>query len=460
MPKNVIIGGGPAGMNAIETIRNFDSSSPITLISDEQSYARSALPRLLAKEISEAQLRSGSDGSFNRLKVTRHDGRVTRVDTKAKRVEIDSGGSVAYDNLLIATGLSPQRPPIEGASGKHVHNLWSLADARALIESADMKRPSVVLVGAGFIALIIVNTLHKLGWKLSIAEAGAHILPRMLDLEGARTATAWLRDRGVDVYTGVSVTSIAGGRRKTIALSDGQQLTSHAVLLSGVRPNIGFLKGSGIKVDEGIVVDDHMQTNVRGVYAAGDVARGPDLLGGPNDIHAFQETAIDHGRIAGANMAGQNSAYSGSLSMSTLDIAGLQCTGIGDVNGGGETTVAWDPEASVYRKLVWDQDRVIGGILVFPAEKALITAEVEALKTLIRLRIELGSWKQHLQERPWDLHHAARDAAAQSAPQQVAAKRYPQTRKNPRGRGRMAQSPDMTDMQRPSGVGMCKSEGS
>jgi NAD(P)H-nitrite reductase large subunit len=449
MPKNVIIGGGPAGMNAIETIRNFDSSSPITLISDEQSYARNALPRFLAKEISETQLRLGSDGSLNRLKVTRRDGRVTRVDTKAKRVELDGGGSVAYDNLLIATGLSPQRPPIEGASGKHVHNFWSLADAHALIESADMKRPSVVVVGAGFIALIIVSTLHKLGWKLSVVETGTQILPRMLDADGAQTAAAWLRDRGVDVYTGVTVTSIAGGRRKTIALSDGQQLTSHAVILSaGVKPNIGFLKGSGIKIDEGIIVDDHMQTNLRGVYAAGDVARGPNLLGGPNVIHPFHETAIEHGRIAGANMAGQNSVYAGSLEMRVLDIAGLHCASVGHWSDSGEATAAWDAEGSVYCKLMWDRDRLIGGVLVGSGDKSRIMSEADALRVLVRSRLELGSWKPHLQEQPWDLHRAATEAVGKPPAQPIeakraVAKRYPQTRKNSRnGRGQMAaQSP-------------------
>lgn len=426
MPNNVIIGGGPAGINAIETIRQYDSSSPITLISDEQAYARMALPYFLAKEIPEAQLETGSDDYFRRLKVKRRSGRVSRVDPKAKKVELEEGESVAYDNLLIATGSSPLRPPIVGAAGKHVHNLWTLADAQRLIESTEVKRPSIVLVGAGFIGLIILNALLKLGWKLSVVEMGTHILPRMLDRRGADAAEAWLRARGVEVYTGVTVTSIAGGRKKTIALSDEQQLTAHAVILStGIQPNIAFLKGSGVKIDKGIVVDANMRTNVDGIYAAGDVAQGPDLLGGPNTIHAIQTTAVDQGRIAGANMAGESRAYAGSLVMNILDVAELHCASFGRWSEEADTTTVWNAGRPVYRKLVWNDDRLVGGIVVGPIEDTTMLTDIGMLKGLIQTRVALGTWKKYLQERPWDLRrvYIASGAATKLLPHTVAGKR-------------------------------------
>jgi NAD(P)H-nitrite reductase large subunit len=210
------------------------------------------------------------------------------------------------------------------------------------------------------------------------------------------------------------VTSIAGGRRKTVALSDGRQLTSHIVVLStGSAPNVGFLKGSGVKVDKGIIVDKHMRTNVAGIYAAGDVAQGPGLLGGPKTIHPIQTTAVEHGRIAGANMAGQESVFAGSLMTSILDVAGLHCASIGRWKDKDDVTEVWDAENRVYRKLVWDADRLIGGIILGPAGNASLRADTETLIELVRSRVQLGSGKRELQEDPSNLRRLRDTSAAE-----------------------------------------------
>ncbi len=405
MSHHVIIGGGPAGINAIETIRHVDSGAAITLISNENAYARMALPYFLAGQIPDAHLEVGSDAYFAGLRVTRHIGRrVTRIDSGGRRVYLDNGENIGFDTLLIATGSSPVRPPIPGADGKHVHNLWTLADTRAVIESASTKKPSAVLVGAGFIGLIILNALHKLGWHLAVVEMEGQILPRMLDRRAADAAEAWLRKRGVEVYTGCNVMAITGTRKKQLTLSDGQTLSANVVILStGIRPNIDFLEGSGIAVQQGILVDAHMQTNIPGIYAAGDVAQGPNLLGGPPAIHAIQTTAVDHGRIAGANMAGRPRAYPGSLVMNSLDVAGLHCTSFGRWQDDADTTVVWNTSRPVYRKFVWDGTRLVGGILLGPIDDSTMLTDVGMLKGLIQSQLDLADWKHYLHERPWDL---------------------------------------------------------
>jgi NAD(P)H-nitrite reductase large subunit len=233
------------------------------------------------------------------------------------------------------------------------------------------------------------------------------VLPRMLDRRGAEAAEAWLRERGVDVYTGCSVRSIAGARKKTLALSDGQTLTANLVILStGIRPNLDFVSASGIHVDRGIVVDAHMQTNLPGIYAAGDVAQGPNLLGGPPVVHAIQPTAVDHGRIAGANMAGQRRPYAGSLVMNILDVAGLHCTSFGRWQETDDTCVVWNPARPVYRKLVWSGTRLVGGIILGPIEDTSMLTDVGMLKGLIQSQVDLADWKHYLNERPWDLRRA------------------------------------------------------
>jgi NAD(P)H-nitrite reductase large subunit len=408
MSHHVIIGGGPAGINAIETIRRFDERGGITLISDERAYARMALPYFLAKQIPQAQLATGDDAYFDRLRVTRTIGpRVTRVDAQGRTLHLDSGETVGFDTLLIATGSSPAHPPIPGADGAHVHNLWTLADAQAVMASAKGKRPSAVLVGAGFIGLIILNALHKLGWKLSVVELEGQILSRMLDRRGADAAEAHLRERGVDIYTGCGVTGIDGARKKSLSLSDGQTLHANVVILStGITPNVGFLSGSGVRVDHGVVVDARMQSTVSGIFAAGDVAQGPNLLGGPPVIHAIQPTAVDHGRVAGANMAGRESAYAGSLVMNILDVAGLHCTSFGRWQETADTTVVWNAARPVYRKLVWDGTRIVGAIMLGPIEDTTMLTDVGMVKGLIQSQVDLAEWKHYINERPWDLRRA------------------------------------------------------
>lgn len=210
--------------------------------------------------------------------------------------------------------------------------------------------------------------------------------------------------------------AIEGGRKKTVSLSDGQTLSANLVILStGIRPNVGFLNGSGIHVDQGVVVDAQMHTNVAGIFAAGDVAQGPNRLGGPPVIHAIQPTAVDHGRVAGANMVGQRRSYAGSLVMNILDVANLHCTSFGRWQDTADTTLVWNAARPVYRKLVWDGTRLVGGIILGPIEDTTMLTDVGMLKGLIQTQVDLAEWKLYLQERPWDLRrvYVASRAASQ-----------------------------------------------
>src|SRR5207247_1624590 len=224
MTQHLIIGGGPAAINAIETIREFDGgASQITLVSDEPAYSRMVLPYYLANQIPQQQVYTADDAYFETLKVQRLIGtRVSRVDPHAKNVTLSDGQNLPFDNLLIATGSSAVIPSIPGANLPGVYPLWTLAHTEAVLQ------------------------------------------------------------------------------------------------LARVKPKPELVTDSGIQVDQGIVVNDRMQTNFPFIYAGGDVAQGPDLLGDKPAIHAIQPTAVDHGRVAGANMAGQDVRYPGSLLMNIL----------------------------------------------------------------------------------------------------------------------------------------------
>jgi NAD(P)H-nitrite reductase large subunit len=393
-------------MNAIETIRGYDADASITLISDEPAYSRMALPYYISGNIPVEQVNTGDDDYFSRLGVkTRFGARVTEVNPYANMVTLSDGSMVPFDNLLIATGSSAQQLNIPGADGDGVHNLWTVEDAEKTV-SALGNDADVAFIGAGFIGFIILNAMHKRGARLKVIELEGQVLPRMLDAQGASLVNSWLESKGVETHTGVSVQAIEHGSDgvKTLQLSDGSSTRADVVIMAtGIKTNIGFLDGSGIETNQGVLVNNRCQTNVSNVYAAGDVAEGPDLSTGGQAVHAIQPTAVDHGRIAGANMAGQDVEYPGSLLMNILDVCGLQCASFGDWSGSGDVTEVINANRPVYRKLIWEGSTITGAVILGPADDVAMLNDMGMIKGLIQAKTDLGAWKQHIQSNPTDI---------------------------------------------------------
>ncbi len=422
MTHHLILGGGPAAINAIETIRDFDGgASKITLVSDEPAYSRMVLPYYLANQIPLKQVFTADAAYYDRLKVDRLIGRrATRVDPQAKQVTLQDGAAIGFDDLLIATGSSATVPPIPGIDLPGVQPMWTLAHTNALLQAAgDKPRPEAVLVGAGFIGFIVLNAMYKRGWKLHVVEIQDQVLPRMLDRDAARLVEAWLLSRGVVLHLGTTVERIsADGGLRNVALQNGQAILADLVVVAtGIKPNLDFLAGSGIEIDQGILVNDRMQTNFPFIHAAGDVAQGPDLLATRPAVHAIQPTAVDHGRIAGANMAGEEVRYSGSLLMNVLDACGLQCASFGrwgdtvpplPLGGEGrgegvEAMTICNPDRPIYRKLLWTGDQITGAVFAGQANDLGMLNDVGMVKGIIQTQTSLGPWKDFLRENPFDI---------------------------------------------------------
>lgn len=408
---HVIVGGGPVATNAIETIRQIDNGeSRITLISDEPAHSRMALPYWLSGQIRREQTHSGDDAYFKSHGVeTRIGSRVTGIDPTAKSVVLGDGLSLDYDDLLIATGSSPASLPVPGADLPGVQNLWSLSDTESLLVAADAagKTPRVLMIGAGFIGFIMLNAMHKRGWQLSVVEREAHVLPRMLDSGSATIVNSWLTTKGVAVHCGVTVTEIteSDDGSKKVHLDNGSSLSADVVIVAtGIKPNTGLIDGTGIAVDQAILVNDQMLTNVADIYAGGDVAQGPVLGSDSAEVHSIQPTAVDHGRIAGANMAGEEVHYPGSLSMNILDVCGLQNSSFGQWSSNtSDVTTISNPSGSVYRKYLWQDDELIGAIFVGrPNDMGMLT-DPGMVKGILQTQTRLGEWKSFLQENPFDI---------------------------------------------------------
>ncbi|GAB4148111.1 MAG: hypothetical protein Tsb009_21710 [Planctomycetaceae bacterium] len=208
------------------------------------------------------------------------------------------------------------------------------------------------------------------------------------------------------MHAGASVQEIreADDGSKIVALADGGEIEADVVIVAtGIKPNIDFLDGSGIQIGEGILVNNRMQTNFDFIYAGGDVAQGPTLHGG-QEIHAIQPTAVDHGRIAGANMAGQSIEYPGSLNMNVLDVCGLQNASFGDwADKNAEATTISDPAGSTFRRYLWTGDEITGAIFVGEANNVGMLTDVGMMKGILQTRTKFGNWKSYLQENPFDV---------------------------------------------------------
>ncbi len=408
--KYVILGAGPAGVTAAETLRSVDPTAEITMVGGEPEppYSRMAIPYYIYGKV-------GEDGTYLRQDPEHYDKHKIRyvtdraggVDTVGKKLHLGGGESLPYDKLLIATGASPIIPRMQGSNLPGVNSCWTLPDAREILKLADKGSP-VVLVGAGFIGSIILEALYLRGCKLTVVELAPRMVARMMDETAGGMLGRWCEEKGARVLTNTSVTGIERGEddghhRLSVALSTGEKVpASLAVLAVGVRSNVGFLVGSGIKVNTGIVVDEYLQTTAPDVYAAGDCCEGIDISTGKPDMLAIQPVAVEHGRIAALNMAGHKHQHRGSLNMNVLDTMGLISSSFGLWQGaeGGETAKLVDEKNYKYLKLNFLGDKLVG------AQCVGLTDHVGMLRGLIQTGFPLGEWKDRLVQSPERLREA------------------------------------------------------
>jgi NAD(P)H-nitrite reductase large subunit len=422
MAHHVIIGGGPAATNALETLREFDTDARITLICDEPAHSRMALPYWLADQIPREHTLTADADYFHQLNVDARIGsRVANIDAQAKQLTLTDGSNVGFDKLLIATGSGAAGLSIPGAELDGVQTLWTLADTETALATVQGKeRPRVLLIGSGFIGFIVLNAMYKRGWQLTVVEREKHVLPRMLNADAAELVQDWLSSRGVSLHTATTVQSIEQrGDGKHVTLANGAGIDVDLVIIAtGVKPNLDCVQGSAIEIDQGILVNERMQTSCADIYAAGDVAQGPVLFSSTRQIHAIQPTAIDHGRIAAANMAGREVSYPGSLSMNVLDVCGLQCASYGNWDDSSAQAMTISNESNhIYRNLLWTGDEISGALFVGHANDLGMLTDVGMVKGLMQTRTALGPWQDYLAENPFDIR---RPYVASKVAQQLA----------------------------------------
>ena len=403
--QHVIIGAGPSGVIAAETLKKLDPQSNVTIVGDEPEppYSRMAIPYYLIDSIDEGgtYLRK-SDDYFGQRGIVVEQACVESIDTGAKSLKLSTGGNMSYDKLLLATGSHPTKPPIEGMDLPGVHTCWTLEDARHIIK---LSKPGakVVLMGAGFIGCIILEALAASGVDLTVVEMENRMVPRMMNEESGGLIKRWCESKNVRVLTSTRVTGISGGSPLDVALETGESIPADLVICAtGVRPNTDLLNGTDVKTDHGILIDERMRTSNPDIFAAGDVAQGKDFSTGEYTVQAIQPTAADHGRIAAANMVeGQESIHQGSVNMNVLDTMGLISASFGLWEGsGGDTAKLNDPDNYRYLNLQFQDDVLVG------ANSLGLTQHVGVLRGLIQTQLRLGKWKDKLMDNPLNVMEA------------------------------------------------------
>jgi len=334
--KTLIIGAGPAGVSAAETVRGLDPRAELVMLSDEPTLPYS--PPAMADHFitgSDLHLWRGVDW-LEQTGVDYHQGvRVVAIEPQAHRVRLSDGGRLAYDRLLIATG-SRLYAPVPGADLPGVYNFKSLSAAEALVKRVRAgEAHTALIVGAGFIGMEIALLLCELGVAVTQVEMLDQVMATMLDADTAVVALDLMCQRGVDVRLNTKAAAFTGNGQATgIQLDSGEHLQADLLIAAtGVKPNLDLLEGSGIAHTWGIQVDETLRTSAADIYAAGDVIESPNRLTGQRLVHAIFPNAVEQGRVAGMNIAGFPTVYEGAEKMNSLKHLGLPIMAVGEKEG-------------------------------------------------------------------------------------------------------------------------------
>ena len=301
----VIIGAGPAGLVAAQTLRREGHAGSITLIGAEKTppVDRPNLSKdYLAGKAPEDWIPLRPPEWYDEHKLELRTGvAATAIDTKKRQVTLDDGSSISYGALLLATGAEPVRLDIPGASLPHVHYLRTLADSRGIIAAAQKAKRAVV-VGAGFIGLETAASLRERGLEVHVVTPDARPLERILGAEAGDYVRGLHESHGVVFHFGQTVAAITD--RQVELASRGSLPADLVVVGIGVRPSISLAEKAGLKLEKGIVVDEYFETSAQGIFAAGDVARYPDFRTGQLIRIEHFVAAERQARAAARNMLG------------------------------------------------------------------------------------------------------------------------------------------------------------
>ena len=397
--KHVVVGNGVAGITTAQGIVRADPEAEVHIFGAEPYpyYRRPLLWEFIAGQIEQDDLYFRPAEWYAERGIQLHLGaQVTALDPAAHRLTLADDSLVDYDRLLLATGGRPFIPPCEGTDKDGVFTLRTLDDALA-IKAYARQASRALVIGGGLLGIETARALRTAGLDVTVVEFFPYLLPRQLDQEGADVLQSLLKTQGLEVVTGATTQAVLGEVcADCIRLKDTRVIEGDLVLFStGIRSEAKLAQAAGLEVKRGIVVDSHLQTSAKDVFAAGDAAEFEGR------VYGIIPPAIDQARIAAANMVTPGSAaYSGSMPATTLKVAGAELTSLGEpVAEGDEYTHLrhTDLAAGQYRKLVLQDGRIVGAIFLNDPTR------VRPATQLMEREVDVSAYADRLMDDDFDL---------------------------------------------------------
>lgn len=369
--KFVVIGNGAAGLNAAKEIRNRNKTCSITMITNEPyiSYNRPMLTKTLLADVSEKQLVVEKEDWYkeNNINVMLNE-EVKSLNSAKKEITLASGGVLQYDKCIYALGAECFVPPIKGADKPEVITIRRIEDVqkvRKLVKTAK----NAVVIGGGVLGLEAAWEIRKANCHVSVIEMMPSLMSRQLDSEASDMILKAAEKHGIIMKLGATVESIEGeGSVTGIKLGSGEVLAADIVIVSsGVRANVAIAKDAGIDINKAIVVNEKMETSVKDVYACGDCAEFNNIN------YALWSEAVEMGKVAGANAAGEETTYETILAPLAFHGMDTNLYAIGD-NGKNpnrkyKTVVFRDELKNTFEKYYFINKRLVGVTLIGDTSK-------------------------------------------------------------------------------------------
>lgn len=369
-----IIGNGAAGYYAAKTIREINRTCKITIISVEKylSYYRPLLSTYLSANIPDSEFFISPEDWYkdNNIDLMLNT-EIKKIDIEDKKLLLSSESTVQYDKLIIANGSSCFMPPVKGNELNGVFTLKDKLDAEAIKSFASHSKNAVV-IGGGLLGLEAAWELKNSGLNVTVVEFANRLLPRQLDEKSAILLKNAVTASNINLLLGKETEEILGseiGKVRGVRLKSGEVIDSDIVLFSvGIRSNKALASASGISVNNGIIVNDKMGTNIRDIYACGDAAEFNGR------VYGNWPAATEMGKIAGANAAGEVEIFSDFIPSNSFNAMNIEIFSCGDVTAAGEKISVFEEaldNGTKLKKLFFREGRLIGGILIGDTKKSV-----------------------------------------------------------------------------------------
>lgn len=384
MNKNiVIIGGGIAALSAIKAIREIDKEINIYVFQDEKYYPyyRIKLTKGLFDNIEESKFLLQKKEWYELNKVNLYlDKEVIAIDIVNNEVKINDGSSLKYDKLLIATGASNFIPPIKGINKKNVFTIRKFEDIEDIKANAKDKQ-TVLNIGGGVQGLEAAWAFSKEGKDVIVVEALERLMPRQLDKRASDILKNKIEKCNIRILLNAQVEGISGESSVDgVILKDGNKINCDMILYSvGIRSNVKLLENTDVKIKRGVLVNNKMQTNIKNIYAAGDVAELEGQIGG------LWTVASEEGKIAGYNMAEKDKEYCIIPPVTMMNAFNISIFSVGNIDEENceETIIEDNKEEELYKRLFIKDKIIVGAILVGDTKEAMLLKKAVEKKVLL-----------------------------------------------------------------------------